>query len=209
MAAEAPRRPTERARTYTPRWASCVATLALLCSLALPAFASEPEPPMRMLMDFNAASEPVRWVAVNDGVMGGLSRGGPDIVDGTLLFTGVLSLANNGGFSSVRSVGRTFDLSDASHVVMRVRGDGRRYQLRLATDARRYGSDVSYGAEFATLAGSWIDVRVPLASLTPSMRGRALQGPAFDAADVREIGLLIGDKREGAFALAVDWIAVE
>ena len=164
---------------------------------------------MRTLMNFDNSPQEPRWVAVNDGVMGGRSSGGPRVADGQLEFSGQLSLANNGGFSSVRSVGRDFDLSDASQVVLRVRGDGRRYQLRLASDARYRGISVSYGAEFATKAGEWTEVRVPLASLTPTVRGDALQGPPIDPSQIREIGLLIGDKREGAFALSVDWIAVE
>ena len=31
----------------------------------------------------------------------------------------------------------------------------------------------------------------------------------MDPARVREIGLLVADKREGAFALSVDWIALD
>ena len=37
----------------------------------------------------------------------------------------------------------------------------------------------------------------------------ALQGPPMDPARVRELGLLLGDKREGPFQLDVDWIALE
>ena len=164
---------------------------------------------MRTLMNFDSSPQEARWIAVNDGVMGGLSSGGPRVVDGQLEFSGELSLANNGGFSSVRSVGRVFDLGEATEIVLRVRGDGRRYQLRLATDARYRGLSVSYGAEFETSSGVWTEVRVPLESLTPTVRGDALQGPPIDTSQVREIGLLIGDKREGAFAISVDWIAVE
>lgn len=163
---------------------------------------------MRILMNFDGTAQEEGWVAVNDGVMGGRSSGGPRIEDGQLEFSGELSLANNGGFSSVRSVGRDFDLSDASQVVLRVRGDGRRYQLRLATDARYRGLSVAYGAEFDTRAGEWSEVRVPLASLAPTVRGRTLTGPPLDRSQIREIGLLIADKQEGAFALQVDWIAV-
>ena len=43
----------------------------------------------------------------------------------------------------------------------------------------------------------------------PSLRGRRLDGPPLDVSRVEEIGLLIGDGREGAFSLAVDWIKVE
>ena len=187
----------------------CLAAIALLCSLALPAAAKPPEPAVRTLMIFDSSPQEARWVAVNDGVMGGRSSGGPAVVDGRLEFSGTLSLANNGGFSSVRSVGRNFDLSDASHMVLRVRGDGRRYQLRLATDARYRGMPISYGVEFDTTAGEWTEVRLPLAALRPTVRGDTLQGPPLDPAQVREIGLLIADKREGPFTLLVDGIAVE
>ncbi len=164
---------------------------------------------MHPMISFDGSPQEPRWVAVNDGVMGGRSRGGPVLAGGHLQFSGELSLANNGGFSSVRSVGRHFDLSDASAVVLRVRGDGRRYQLRLATDARYRGMAVSYGAEFDTTPGQWTEVRLGLDSLRPTVRGFALPGPPLDRARVLEIGLLIGDKREGPFALAVDWIALE
>lgn len=185
-----------------------VSVLALL--LASPAAAlAAPEPAMKTLFSFEPGADEPRWVAVNDGVMGGRSRGGPEVVDGQLRFSGVLSLENNGGFSSVRTWGRDYDFSGASAVVLRVRGDGRPYQLRLATDARFRGITVSYGAEFQTVAGEWREVRVALADLRPSAHGFALRGPPLDAANVREIGLLIGDKREGPFALAVDWIALE
>ncbi len=160
-------------------------------------------------MNFEGGPQEPRWIAVNDGVMGGLSSGRPTVADGKLQFRGELSLANNGGFSSVRTVGRDFDLGGVSTVVLRLCGDARRYQLRLATEARDRGRTVSYGAEFETTSGEWVVVRVPLASLAPTVRGTSLSGPPLDPSKVREIGLLIADKREGAFVLAVDWIAVE
>ena len=186
-----------------------LATLLLLGMLPLSAIASSPESAMRTLMNFDGSPQEPRWVAVNDGVMGGRSSGGPVMAGNHMDFSGELSLANNGGFSSVRTMGQDFDLSGATEVVLRVRGDGRSYQLRLATHARYRGMSVSYGAEFRTTAGEWVEVRLPISSLQPTVRGYALQGPPMDAANVREIGLLIGDKREGPFALSVDWIAVQ
>ena len=186
------------------------AILIAFLLLATPAASlATPEPAMTPLFSFEANADEPRWVAVNDGVMGGRSRGGPEVGGGLLRFSGELSLANNGGFSSVRTVGRTYDFSDAEAVVMRVRGDGRRYQLRLATDARFRGITVSYGGDFATEAGQWTQVRVALADLRPSAHGFDLQGPPLDPTRVREIGLLIGDKREGPFELEVDWIALK
>lgn len=48
---------------------------------------------------------PVSWTVVDDRVMGGVSRSRiEDSGDGTLRFAGVMSLANNGGFASVRTL---------------------------------------------------------------------------------------------------------
>lgn len=161
------------------------------------------------LFDFTASADEPRWVAVNDDVMGGISRGGPRIDRGVLTFTGTLSLENNGGFSSVRTINWNRDLSGKQAMVLRIKGDGRTYQLRLATDARYRGSEVSYGAEFPTRAGEWTEVTVPFEDLTPSWRGRQLDGPPLDLSKVEEVGLLIGDNREGEFSLEVDWMKVE
>lgn len=84
--------------------------LALLW-LVSPLTLAATEPPMKTLIHFDDSAGEPRWVAVNDGVMGGRSTGGPEVAAGQLRFTGVLSLENNGGFSSVRTVGRDFDFT--------------------------------------------------------------------------------------------------
>ena len=190
-------------------WMSSLALLVAATVMPVATASLYTESAMRRLMTFDAPESEPAWVAVNDGVMGGRSRGVAGIAGGHLQFRGQLSRANNGGFSSVRTVGQAFDFGDATAVLLRVRGDGRTYQLRLATQARHRGIAVSYGGEFATIAGQWIEVRVSLHALVPTVRGTRLDGPPFQPAQVREIGLLIADKREGPFALDVDWIALE
>ena len=170
----------------------------------------QPETPMQTLIDFQTPPPSgSRWVAVNDVVMGGESLGHVEIAEGKLRFAGSLSLANNGGFASARMRDQRFDFSGFHQVVMRVRGDGRRYQLRLATVAMHRGIAVSYAASFATTAGEWIIVRIALDSLAPTVRGTPLDGPSLDPSSIREVGLLIADKLAGNFSLEVDWIAVE
>ena len=163
---------------------------------------------MKQLMDFESEAEAPKWFSVNDGVMGGLSKGKPTIKHGALHFRGELSLENNGGFSSIRTSGN-YDFSGKEAMVMRVKGDGRTYQLRLATDARYRGSAISYGTEFKTENGQWVEVTVPFEKLSPSWRGRKLDGPPLDLSEVEEIGILLGDKKAGGFTLEVDWIAVK
>ena len=162
--------------------------------------------PPRTLVNFSGAADEPAWVAVNDDVMGGRSQGEATIAEGHLHFSGTLSLENNGGFSSVRTTGRPYDLSGATAMMLRVLGDGRTYQIRLATRARIGRSAIAYSAAFATTAGQWTEVRIPLATLTPTFRGKTLDGPPLDLTRVEDIRLLIGDHREGPFALVVDWI---
>ena len=85
--------------------------------------AGEGEAERRVLFDFaeDGAGSEVTWRAVNDGVMGGLSEGDLELRDGVLNFSGVLSLENNGGFSSLRTVDGRFDLSAYDGVVLRVK----------------------------------------------------------------------------------------
>jgi NADH dehydrogenase [ubiquinone] 1 alpha subcomplex assembly factor 1 len=162
--------------------------------------------PLKNLISFsNTADEPT-WIAVNDSVMGGVSIGAAAISGGQLHFFGALSLENNGGFASLRTVGFRPDLTLTTAIVLRVLGDGRDYQLRVASNARFRGNAVAYSASFSTKADRWIEVEIPLAQLVPTFRGFVLDGPSLDLAKIEQIGLLIGDKREGPFSLRVDWI---
>ena len=174
-----------------------------------PPLSANPPAKSVTLFDFSGAADEPGWTAVNDGVMGGVSRGGAKLVDGSLHFRGILSLENNGGFSSIRSGGPSRDLSAAKAIVLRVKGDGRTYRLQLATNAQFRRSRISYQAEFPTKRDEWTEARVPLAALVPMFRGQTLSGPPLDRARIEEIGLSLADGNPGAFALEIDWIRAE
>lgn len=52
-------------------------------------------------IDFTDINEVGNWQVINDGVMGGLSKGQMIFTDDVSVFNGNISLENNGGFSSV------------------------------------------------------------------------------------------------------------
>jgi len=149
----------------------------------------------------------MNWQVVNDGVMGGLSEGKltPNEA-GTLRFSGMLSLENNGGFSTFRSGDLKLDLSNALGLLLRVKGDGRTYQVRLATDALFRGMEVSFAAEFATQKGEWIEVKVPFAGFKGSFRGLDLPEERLDTSKVRRVSILLGDKKQAPFEAEFDFI---
>ncbi len=164
---------------------------------------------MELIRTFDASSEEPGWTAQNDGVMGGVSSGKAEIDDGELHFSGVLSMENNGGFAQIYSQTEVSDFSNYSAVKLRVKGDGRTYQFRIATDARFRGSQIAYRAEFTTEAGEWIEVSIPFESFVPSFRGRLLSGPPMNLTSVQRIAFLLNDGIPGAFSLKVDWIGLE
>jgi hypothetical protein len=162
-----------------------------------------------ILLDFDDASEAASWRPVDDGVMGGVSSSGFDLAaDGIARFSGHVSLANNGGFASVRTPPRDWDIAGAAAFVLRVRGDGQTYKFTLRTGDGFDG--VQYQARFAPPAGEWTDVRLPVAAFAPTFRGRVLpDAPPLDPSRVRALGLMISDRQAGPFELLVDRIAIE
>jgi monofunctional biosynthetic peptidoglycan transglycosylase len=161
----------------------------------------------RLLFDSGRDSA-ADWLIVNDGVMGGVSSSAfADSDSAFATFAGELSLENNGGFASVRGLVDEGAVAGGAAIAMRVRGDGRTYQLRFRTDRRFDG--ISYMAEFSTDARDWQTVTISLAAFEPTWRGRRPRGaPPLDPARIQQIGILLADKNEGPFRLDVDWIRV-
>lgn len=159
----------------------------------------------RVLFDFTRADAASEWQTVNDGVMGGVSEGTFMVTGKTLEFSGMLSLENNGGFTSVRTKARKIGLEAGDTVVARVRGEGREYSLNLYLDKRMRA--FSYRAAIQTKKGRWIEVKVPLDTFEATSFGQVVQdaGPV-NPEQVNAVGFLLGDKKAGPFKLEVAWI---
>ncbi|MFK7888539.1 MAG: CIA30 family protein [Gammaproteobacteria bacterium] len=153
-----------------------------------------------------APDEPqLDWRIVNDNVMGGRSDGEFRVHNDTLMFTGRTN-TNGGGFSSIRAEPLQLDLGDFDGIRVRLKGDGRRYTWRLASQRRWRGIGVGYWAEFDTVADEWITVDLPFSDFVPQVRGRRLQGPGIDRANIAGMGLMIYDGKDGAFALELEGV---
>ena len=146
----------------------------------------------------NMSIEP--WYAINDNVMGGLSSGGIALCDEGLHFNGTLSLQNNGGFSSVRRP-VSEDLTDSRGIRLTIKGDGRKYQLRLRQDQSFDG--VAWRREFIT-DGSVQVIDLAYPEFEAVFRGRRVKkAQAIDPAHITQLGFLIADKKEGSFSLFI------
>ena len=154
------------------------------------------------LTNFDNQTPDLRWLTVNDTVMGGRSRGGYQVDDGILVFTGRTN-TNGGGFSSIRSVPQALGLNESNEGLrMRIRGDGRVYTIRLETGTTR----ASYWAYFPTNEDEWLDIRIPFTEFWPNWRGTRLSGPDLNKSAIESLGIMIYDNLDGPFRLEVDWI---
>lgn len=186
----------------------CAIVLGVTLSVSVATQANSVEKrTMELLFDFD--QDGAGWRIIDDGVMGGESRGEWLLRGGSGFFKGELSLENNGGFSSVRSEPlQVTPQASISAFRIRVRGDGRTYQLRVRADADFDG--ISYRSEFATRAGEWQEISLDLGAFEPVFRGRVLKDcPALRGDMITTVGFLLADKKAGAFHLEVDWIGVE
>jgi monofunctional biosynthetic peptidoglycan transglycosylase len=157
----------------------------------------------KTLFDFDGSGP--AWFTVNDDVMGGVSS---SIVDTDaemqrLVFSGDLSLENNGGFASIRSQWSNYDLTGYDGIVLRVLGDGRTYQFRIR--AEETGSEIAYAALLETEDGVWKDIYISFEEMVPVFRGAIVrQAPALDPGSIRSFGFMLADRQEGDFSLEVE-----
>ncbi|CAL5409001.1 unnamed protein product [Camellia sinensis] len=170
------------------------------------------------------SSRDLAWGALDDVVMGGVSEstfqidptggenGGP-----SGLFKGVVSTANNGGFTSIRTKNFSVpeNLSPYDGLELRIKGDGRRYKLIIRTS--RDWDTVGYTSSFDTVEGQWQSVRVPFTSLRRVFRARTVSdAPPFDSSSIISLQLMFSKFeydgklnptfKEGAFQLPVSSI---
>ena len=179
-----------------------IAALAWIClALTMDARAASD----KTLFDFSAATNAVAWQIVNDDVMGGVSASTFSVTNGVAVFRGEVSLQNNGGFASVRLSPARQNFTGLDALVVRARGDGRRYKFTVRTET---GFDTPiYQCPFTTKRGAWEEHRLPFKDFMPTFRGRVLtNAPPLDPAGIASVGFLISDKQEGPFKLEVAWI---
>ncbi|MCI5084239.1 MAG: CIA30 family protein [Saprospiraceae bacterium] len=156
-----------------------------------------------ILFNFEVPGTMDGWRVVDDGVMGGLSEGHFEWNEsGFAQFHGDVSLENNGGFSSVRNRFEPISIKGHTHVLLRVKGDGKRYQFRLKSDLSDQHSYIQY---FET-NGEWQEIKLSLKDFYPTFRGRKLRMPNFPAESIAEVAFLIGNKKAESFELNIDFI---
>ena len=160
----------------------------------------------KIIFDFNTNSSINNWIIVDDVVMGGRSLGDFELNNkGNGVFSGSISLENNGGFSSVRYRFEKLILEKFKTIVLKIKGDGKNYQFRIKHKSSDYAS---YITSFSS-SGEWQEIEIPIKSMYPSFRGRKLDESNFNHEFIEEITFLIANKQNEDFKLLIDKIELK
>jgi len=166
----------------------------------------KPSTAHKTITEFKTLTNADGWQTINDGVMGGVSKSSFYLTtNATALFSGNVSLENNGGFASVRSPARDSKLKGFEGILLLVKGDGKTYKFSIRID--RAFDGINYQTDFTAPKDAWKEIRLPFSAFKPTYRGRTLTDrPALDPAKIRIVGFLVSDKQEGQFTLEIKWI---
>lgn len=158
-----------------------------------------------MLFDFRSPHAFRPWVSMDDCVMGGHSTS--HLIpgqQGTAIYTGMISLENNGGFASTVAEGQSYDLSGCEGIALRVRGDGKTYGFYLRDNSFR----VRYQADFTAPNEQWKTIMLPWSAFTPRIFGHTLPvAPSLNRAFITAFGIIISHEQEGPFHLEIETIS--
>jgi hypothetical protein len=146
-----------------------------------------------------------KWRIVNDGVMGGLSSSNAVVKDDKIVFSGNVSLENNGGFASLRSPVKDYNFEKFSGIEIKIKGDGKLYSISMKETT--YFNGYFYTSSFETKKDEWIVVQIPFNEFKLYYYGKETSSnKKIPLNNIKEISLLIGDKQEGQFKAEVDYI---
>jgi monofunctional biosynthetic peptidoglycan transglycosylase len=127
--------------------------------------------------------------------MGGVSQSALRQDAQGMFFEGLVSLENNGGFASMRSMVQFPQGTQLLELV--AKGDGKQYKLVLRT---ALAPRVNYAADFLA-EPIWQTHQFNLNQFKPTFRGQAINAPTLSFADVVEFGILISNNQAGRFAI--------
>lgn len=155
-----------------------------------------PVPPQiqaNIIFDFRQPTPELRnlWGALDDVVMGGVSSSSTQLQSEGLVFSGVVSTANSGGFASVRT--RNFEpplnLSAYQGIKLWVKGDGQRYKFFLR-DSNPWDS-VAHAYSFDTPVNQWVRVEIPFSAMKPVQRAKVIDYPPLNPAEIYSLQFML------------------
>lgn len=163
----------------------------------------------KMKIDFGSDKAGQSWRIINDGVMGGLSQAQTECLENSVLFSGKISLDNNGGFSSYRSPYGRMNFAEYETVSIRFKSKGPTFGFTMETSSYFY--QPNYKAVLKAESTDWQILKIKLIDFKQYQLGRPTGERLVesDKAKIIRIGFINHDKVAAPFELEIDYIMFE
>lgn len=158
------------------------------------------------LFDFSNDEIASEWKTTSDRVTGGKSKAKIRATSrDTGLFSGKLAPHSHHNFCLSYSPIVKFQLRSFGGLLLRIRGDGKHYRIRIYNQTDIHG--VYFQAGFDTRKNRLMTVFLPFSSFIPWLKNKMVRDwPILDQSRIKRIGLSISDQPAGPFHLEIFWI---
>jgi NADH dehydrogenase [ubiquinone] 1 alpha subcomplex assembly factor 1 len=157
-------------------------------------------------INFGSTGNTAMWYAVNDGVMGGLSSGTLKETKKSMIFSGHVSLENNGGFASIRSKFDRYKLSKFTAVEIKYKSQD--YDFAMMLEMNRMFYMPYFKFNLPNSQNKWKTVTIGLEEFEAYSLGKKL-GYGLDENsknDIIRLGFISNEKRAGKYEIEIDYI---
>lgn len=147
------------------------------------------------------------WIMLTDNVMGGITTSKLVYNENSMLLSGNISLENYGGFSSVKTRFRDFDLSEYKGLRIRVKSFNQKFAFTLE-DSKNWTMP-NYKTEILNSKdNTWEIATIYFKDFKEYQIGEPT-GSELNLSKLKNIvrlGIITNEKKEGPFSLEVDFI---
>jgi NADH dehydrogenase [ubiquinone] 1 alpha subcomplex assembly factor 1 len=159
-------------------------------------------------IDFgNSAGKTKDWYVISDNVMGGVTTSKLEYTENSMILSGVLSLKNFGGFSSVKTKFNSFDLSAYKGLKIRYRSSYPKFAFTLE-DSKNWMYPYFKGHLPNSKQNIWTEATLYFKDFQEYQIGEPT-GNMLEQERLKNIvrlGIMTTDKKEGPFSIEVDYI---
>ncbi|MEL6254363.1 MAG: CIA30 family protein [Bacteroidota bacterium] len=156
--------------------------------------------------DFGRGKTGEDWFIMNDDVMGGLSKGEMDLTPHSLIFSGKISLENNGGYTFVRCPFGPLGLGNSTKMEIKYRSKGQTIGINLNNSQAWYKP--YYKLLLKDTNYKWQEVELELSDALEYSRGKP-NGKNMQlelVEEIKRLGFSNTELKEGIFKFEVDYI---
>ncbi|MFO0358829.1 MAG: CIA30 family protein [Sphingobacteriaceae bacterium] len=160
------------------------------------------------VIDFgNSAGKNQEWVLLSDNIMGGVTKSKIEYTNNSVKLSGNISLDNFGGFSSIKTKYKSFDLSKYKGIKIKFKSSYQTFVFTLEDDNN--WTQPNYINEFSSKKeDTWEETTIYFNDFKEIVIGQPT-GNMMKSKSLKNIvrlGIMTHEKKEGSFSLEVDYI---